>query len=364
MTGRSRPAGHDNSCVSFDLLGARRRALRVARRIPDGAPHVDVEVRRRGDVKQFCQELLADWPEMKITLQLLDSSFQPLRIDDSTTLRRGSLLVWYLWPGEAFEIGAFHHPGGAFQGYYINLIRPPRLESQPWIIDDLYLDVWVPAGGRGVLFDEEELRAAVERGALSDREADGVLELGGRLLEATQRSRWLPSGVRHWPVESVPALRLRRDTPGIFHAARISGRIIAYGLYVMGVVSATSIGFAAFTDAFMIAGAAQQTWKLVILGEALLLAPLALGGLLPATRWPQPTLTDERSLFVATLASGLAVLALNTRAEWSGALLPVYGTLGLFSLIFAVCRWSFDREVPVFALAGVAMTLLALVLLL
>ncbi|WP_420463548.1 DUF402 domain-containing protein [Candidatus Palauibacter sp.] len=350
--------------MGFDLFGARRRALRAARRIPDTAPFVDVGVHRGADIKRFRQELLADGPELKITLQLLDAGFPPVRIDDSTTLRPGSLLMWYLWPGKPFEIGAFHHARGTFQGYYINLIRPPRMESPPWVIEDLYLDVWVPADGRGVLLDEEELRAAVERGEFSAREAGEVRALGGRLLAATRRSRWLPAGVRCWPVEMVPALRLRRDAPGTFHAARISGRIIAYGLYVMGAASATSMGFAAFSDAFLVAGPAQQIWKVAILCEALLLAPFALSGRLPATRWPQPPLLDERSLFVATLASGLAVLGLNSRAEWSEVLLPVYGTLGLFSLIFAVSRCWFDREVPVFALAGVGMTLLALVFLL
>lgn len=352
--------------MGFDLLGARRRALRAARRIPEDAPRVDVEVRRGSDVQRFRQELLADGPKWKITLQVLDARFKPVRIDEATTLRPGSLLIWFLQPGQPFEIGAFYHGRGTFQGYYINLIRPPRLESPPWIIDDLYLDVWLPEGGDGVLLDEDELEAAVARGELTAEEAGEVRELGARLLARSRRRGrppWLPRSVGRSPAESVPALRLRRDAPGTFHAARISGRIIAFGLYLMAAVSATSAGFAAFTDAFLIAGPAQDAWRLTMLGEALLLAPLALGGWLPATRWPQPPLTDERSLFIATLAAGLAVLALSERTEWAGALLPVYATLGLFSLVFAVCRWRFDREVPVFALAGVAMTLVALVLL-
>ncbi|WP_419857315.1 DUF402 domain-containing protein [Candidatus Palauibacter irciniicola] len=352
--------------MGFDLLGARRRALRAARRIPDDAPRVDVEVRRGSHVQRFRQELLADGPGWKVTLQVLDGDFTPVRIDEATTLRAGSLLMWFLRPGQPFEVGAFYHGRGAFQGYYINLIRPPRLQSSPWVIEDLYLDVWLPEGGDGVLLDEDELDAAVARDELSAAEADEVRRIGARLLARSRRPgrpRWLPRGVGRSPAESVPALRLRRDAPGTFHAARISGRIIAFGLYLMAAVSATSAGFAAFTDAFLVAGPAQDAWRLTLLGEALLLAPLALGGWLPATRWPQPPLTDERSLFIATLASGLAVLALSERTEWAGALLPVYATLGLFSLVFAVCRWRFDRKVPVFALAGVAMTLVALAIL-
>lgn len=317
-------------------------------------------------MQRFRQELLADGPKWRITLQILDAGFKPVRIDEATTLRPGSLLMWFLRPGQPFEVGAFYHGRGSFQGYYINLIRPPQLRSSPWVIEDLYLDVWLPEGGGGVLLDEEELDAAVARAELSTEEADEVREIGARLLARSRRPgrpRWLPRSVGRSPAESVPALRLRRDAPGTFHAARISGRIIAFGLYLMAAVSATSAGFAAFTDAFLAAGPAQNAWRLTLLGEALVLAPLALGGWLPATRWPQPPLTDERSLFIATLASGLAVLALSERAEWVGALLPVYATLGLFSMVFAVCRWWFDRKVPVFALAGVAMTLVALAVL-
>lgn len=317
-------------------------------------------------MQRFRQELLADGPGWKITLQILDGDFTPVRIDEATTLRPGSLLMWFLRPGQPFEVGAFYHGRGAFQGYYINLIRPPRLQSSPWIVEDLYLDVWLPEGGDGVLLDEDELDAAVDRAELSAAEADAVRRIGARLLARSRRPgrhRWLPRSVGRSPAESVPALRLRRDAPGTFHAARISGRIIAFGLYLMAAVSATSAGFAAFTDAFLVPGPARDAWRLTVLGEALLLAPLALGGWLPATRWPQPPLADERSLFIATLASGLAVLALSERTEWAGALLPVYATLGLFSLVFAVCRWWFDRKVPVFALAGVAMTLVALAIL-
>jgi len=131
----------------------------------------------------------------------------------------------------------------------------------------------------------------------------------------------------------------------------------------LAAVSATSIGFAWFTDAFIVSGPAQRAWLTTIVVEAVLLLPAALMGKLPATFWPRPQLTDERSLFVATLASGIAVLGLNDRASWAGALLPVYGTLGLFSAIFAGCRLRFDRAFPAFAVAGLLVTLAALVVL-
>lgn len=323
------------------------------------------EVRRGPErLDRFEQELLVDAPDHKISLQVVGPELAPVRIDASTTLDAGALLVWYAWSGEPYEIGAFHDPRDAFLGHYVNVIRPPVFEPGRWRIDDLFVDVWVPAGGEPVLLDADELEDARERGWITGGEAERARRLAEALLERARGRDWPPPLVKRWSPELVPALRRRRDHPGTFQAARLSGRIIAYGLYLMGAVSATSIAFAAFTGAFSGSQAAQRVWAWTLLGEAAALLPLALGGKLPATFWPRPALVDERSLFVATLASGLAVLGLNERAEWTGALLPVYGVLGLFSTVFAVCRIRFDRQVPAFALAGVLVTLAALWILL
>ena len=309
---------------------------------------------------RFGQEPLLDEPDRKISLQIAGPDFPAKRLDESGSIGPGSMLVWYLWGDRDYEVGAFYHPSGTLLGYYVNFVRPPVFEPGRWVIDDLYLDIWVPAGGEPRLLDEDELTAAVAAGSLDEAEADGVREAAARILARIRAGRWQPPELRRWPAEHAGALRLRRDRRGAFHAARISGRVIAFGLYVMGAVSATSIAFAYWTDAFTEPGTAQEVWKLVILAEALILLPLAMSGRLPATFWPRPALVDERSLFIATLASGLAVLSLNQRTEWAGALLPVYGTLGAFSTIFAVCRVAYDRVVPWFALAGMLVTLAAL----
>lgn len=319
------------------------------------------EIRRGPErVDRFEQELLADGPDHKISLQVLGPGFAPVRIDADATLGPGALLVWYVWPGRPYEIGAFHDEDDSFLGHYVNVIRPPEIEPGRWVIDDLFVDVWVPARGEPVVLDLGELREALSRGWVTEEEATGARDLAETFLERIRVGRWPPRLLRRWTPDLVPALRRRRDHPGTFHAARLSGRIIAYGLYLMGAVSATSIAFAAFTGTFSGSDAAQRAWMWTLLGEAVVLLPLALGGKLPATFWPRPALVDERSLFVATLASGLAVLGLNERAEWAGALLPVYAVLGLFSTIFAVCRIRFDRQIPAFALAGVLVTLAAL----
>jgi len=314
-------------------------------------------------VDTFEQEILLDEVDLKITLQVLGRSFPPRAVDATTTLGPDWLLAWYLWPGRGYEVGAFHDAGGVFHGYYVNLIRPATLEGPRWIVDDLFLDVWVPASGPPVVLDRDDLADAVDRGWVSTDEGSRVEALAERLVQRVHSRAWPPAALREWPPDLAAALRLRRDSPGTFHAARLSGRIIAYGLYLMGIVSATSIGFAIFSDAFIVPRAAESIWKGTVLAEAVLLLPVVLLGKLPATFWPRPALTDERSLFVATLASGLAVLTLSDRASWAGALMPVYGVLGLFSAIFAFYRATYDHVVPVFAIGGIIVTLAALAVL-
>ncbi len=326
---------------------------------------MEVEVRRPpGRVDRYRQELLLDEPDLKISLQIQPPDADGVPIPDGLTLGAGSILVWYLFPGRPYEIGAFHRPSGELVGHYVNVIVPVSTSGDRWVIQDLFLDIWIPPGDPPRVLDEEELEAGRRSGWITERTAEGARRACRGVLHRIENGDWPPDAVRRWPVDLIPALRLKRDSRGTYWAAIVTGRVIAYGLYVMGAASATSIGFAAFTDAFVWKGPSQIAWALTLLAEAIALLPLALMGRLPATRWPRPPLTDERSLFVATLASGMAVLALNERATWSGALLPVYGTLGLFSLIFAVCRAWFDRTVPVFALAGLAVTLVALAILL
>lgn len=355
----------------IDLLDARRRGLREARRIPPDAPRVLVDVCRGPDrIDTFEQELLLDEDDLKITLQVLERGFAMSRIDDGTVLGPDWMLVWYLWPERWYEVGAFYDPRGAYRGHYANLIRPPTFAADRWTVDDLFLDVWLPVDGSPVVLDRDELASALRKKWVTPDECDRVEDLARDIVSRANGRKggllapgWPPRAVRQWPADLVPALRVRRDSVGTFHAARVSGRIIAYGLYLMAAVSATSIGFAWFSDALVVSGAAQRLWLMTITVEAALLLPAALGGKLPATFWPRPPLVDERSLFVATLASGIAVLGLNERATWASALLPVYGTLGLFSAIFAVCRIRFDRAIPVFAIAGLLVTLAALVVL-
>lgn len=327
---------------------------------PD-APHVEIVYRRPGGrVERHRQELLHDGDEVKVTLLLRPPGARTL--GGAGELAGGSALLWFTFPGRWHEVAAFHDARGRFLGTYTNLIRPPELSGSVWRIDDLLLDVWLAPRSPPAVLDEDEFQEARRRGRISEDDARRAEEECRSVLARVRRGDWPPDPVRRWPLESVPYLRLRRDAPGTYHAARLAGRVIGYGLYLLGAVSLTSLAFGVW---LMLGGRGPggTGWLATLAAEALILLPLALGGRLPATRWPRPAPTDERTFFLGALASGLAIFVLHDAAAWRGPLAGVYGALALFCLIFAVCRAWFDRKFPAYALAGLlvcALSLLAL----
>ncbi len=329
------------------------------------APTVLVSYRRLpDDLRRFEQELLDDGKVCKISLQVVGRETGSISLGRAAAVEPGGTLLWFVFPGQSYEIAAAHDPDGCLLGFYTSLIRPPEVQSRTWRITDLFLDIWQPADGEAALLDAEELADGVAQGWLDEQEAEQVRDKASEILEACRRNRWPPAVVRRWPLAGVPSLRLRRDEPGTWHAGLIVGRIIAGGIYFFGAATLTSLLFAGFSDAFQ-EGVGLGLWKAVLAVEAAALAVLALAGRLPATRIPYPReALTERTLFIGTLAMGLAVFVNRDSRFWSGSLVGVYGALALFLAIFAVSRIRYDQEAPYLALAGLAVSLIALIILL
>lgn len=336
----------------------------VPSRFP-GAPRVELIYRRLPDrVRTYRQELLLDGPDCKITLLLRPRASEALQVAEGVTLGGGASLLWFTFPGRWHEVAAFHDRHGRLLGHYTNIVRPPRTDGRRWELVDLFLDIWQPRDGPPRVLDEDEFQQARASGWLEEEAAERARGECDRLAKRARAGDWPPSEVTRHPLESVPFLRLRRDSPGTYHASLLSGRVVGYGLYVLGAVSVTSVIFAAFTDAFVTSGRSQTIWLAAVAGGAAALLPLSLLGKLPATRWPRPAPADERTLFIAALAAGLAVLLLDGEDGLRAPLAAVYGVLFVFLTIFAACRAWFDRTVPLIALGGLAVSAFALLLLL
>lgn len=323
-------------------------------------------VRRPPDRRtRHVQELLLDEAELKITLQRRPRTAGPREVADGVVLEPGASLLWFTFPGRPWEVAAFHDRSGRLLGHYTNLVRPPELGPERWRIDDLFLDLWQPAGGGVRLLDADELAEARERGWIAPDEADRVERLGRELLDRARAGDWPPDPVGRWTLEAVPTLRLRRDEPGAYRANLVVGRVVAFGIYFLGAAAVTSLGFALLTDALQAPGPAQRIWAALLGLEAAALLPVALAGRLPATRRVRPReALSESTLFLGAAAATGAVLVAHDSALWRSMLSAVYLALGGFLGTFAVCRVRFERRVPTVALAGLAVCLATLLILL
>lgn len=323
-----------------------------------------VYVRPPDDIRRHRQELLLDEPDLKITLLRRPRRADARTLADGVVLEPGARMLWFTFPGRGYEVAAVHDAGGELQGHYTNVVLPPELGEESWRITDLFLDVWQPVQGPPRVLDRDEFRRAREEGWISEaeaREAEAVCrEIEARAL----RGDWPPEPVRDWPLEAVPSLRLRRDEPGVYYANKVAGRVIAFGIYFLGAVSLTSVGFAAFTDALVHAGTARSAWTALLVGEAAALLAVALAGRLPATRRVRPReAMTESTLLLGAVATSLAVLLVHSSELWHVLVGSVYVALAFFLAVFAVCRLAFDRRTPGLALAGLAVCVAALLVL-
>ena len=316
--------------------------------------------------RRHVQELLLDDEALKVTLQRRPRTAETREVADGVVvLEPGASILWFTFPGRPWEVAAFHDRSDRLLGHYTNLIRPPELGPERWRVDDLFLDLWQPAGGEPRLLDADELTEARERGWIDPDEADRVEELGRELLDRARTGDWPPAPVARWTLETVPTLRLRRDEPGAYRANLVVGRIVAFGIYFLGAASATSLGFVVLTDALQAPGPARWAWAAALALEAVVLLAVALAGRLPATRRVRPReALSEETLFLGAAAATGAVLVAHDSSLWRSMLTAVYLALGSFLGVFAVCRVWFERRVPGLALAGLALCLATLAVLL
>ena len=151
----------------------------------------------------FVQELIHDDGRVKVTLARDVDFDPPLRIRGEVALEQGADAVWFTFPGAWHDIGRFHRADGTFTGTYANVITPCVFQpGGDWETTDLFLDVWIPAGGgEPILLDEEELAEAEGAGALSRARARRARDEGARILEAARAEAWPPTVVREWDLE-------------------------------------------------------------------------------------------------------------------------------------------------------------------
>lgn len=168
---------------------------------------VRIHYRRLPDNEQiFDQRIVLARPDVIVTVTDPMTLPAPMRTDDGRVmLESGSRAVWLTFPGAWHDIGRFHRADGTFTGYYANILTPPRIDGSVWHTTDLFLDVWMPAGGEPALLDEDELEEALGREHIDAETAYRAREEARSLLQKAETGDWPPAVAREWTLERIVA---------------------------------------------------------------------------------------------------------------------------------------------------------------
>lgn len=152
------------------------------------------------------QWLVHDAPDVKVTLATDLALDAPVAVDGQPILEAGSDVVWFTFPGAWHDIGRFHDARGKFTGVYANVLTPVEIgEGHVWHTTDLFLDVWIPAGGEPAILDRDELDEAQERGWVDAATADRAEEEAETLTVWARQGSWPPGVVAAWTRERARA---------------------------------------------------------------------------------------------------------------------------------------------------------------
>ena len=166
----------------------------------------------RGDPIVYDQRLVADRPDVKVLLQESYGG-RDLTVGDAHILPRGAPVIWYVFPGQWHDVGAFHLHDGTLTGWYANICTPVEIDGNNWSSTDLFLDLWMPVGSHPVWLDEDEFQSAVDAGTISDEMTARALEERTRLEAEVRAGGWPPEVVREVDLKTVRGATPRHPPP-------------------------------------------------------------------------------------------------------------------------------------------------------
>ena len=167
---------------------------------------VRIHYQRLPDNEQvFDQRVVLDRDDVIVTVTDPGTIEAPVLVGGRPVLEPGSRAVWFTFPGRWHDVGRFHLADGTFTGIYANILTPPRIEGNVWHTTDLFLDVWLPAGGAVMLLDEDELAEALTHAHIDEDLARRARGEADRLLDLAAAGRWPPPIVREWTLEQILA---------------------------------------------------------------------------------------------------------------------------------------------------------------
>lgn len=154
----------------------------------------------------FTQELVLDRLDCKVTLHHSPPLSDPIRVGDRVVFEPGASIVWFVFPDRWYDLARFHLRDDTFTGFYANLITPPRLEGDTWIMHDLCLDLWLGEEGNCKVLDQDEFDEAVDQRWIDLPTADRARHELERLIDDASAGRWPPAIAREIDLPKARAL--------------------------------------------------------------------------------------------------------------------------------------------------------------
>jgi predicted RNA-binding protein associated with RNAse of E/G family len=194
-TDRSHPLKHA-SCWSFAIT-----VFLIVTRL------IHLEYRRPGKpAMPYHEWLVLDRPDVKVLL-LEPYEGKTVLVGGQPIQDSGAPIVWFVFPERWYDIGRFHLGDERFTGWYTNLCRPPQIEGDRWIGNDLFLDLWQPVRGPSQWLDEDEFEAAVRDRLLDEPTRQRVLNERVLIDLQLREQAWPPAIAQDIDLSQARVLR-------------------------------------------------------------------------------------------------------------------------------------------------------------
>jgi predicted RNA-binding protein associated with RNAse of E/G family len=154
--------------------------------------------------RTFRQTLVEDAGDHVVSFLRAADIEAPVRAGGRVVLEPGAPVVWFTYRGDVWhDVGRFHLRDGTFTGLYANVLTPVRMDGTEWETTDLFLDLWMGAGGEVEVLDRDELEEALRAGWISPALAERALREAETLREAALSGTWPAAHVGEWTLERV-----------------------------------------------------------------------------------------------------------------------------------------------------------------
>jgi predicted RNA-binding protein associated with RNAse of E/G family len=163
---------------------------------------VVIEYHRPGKSRlAYRERLILDRADVKILL--MEAADTALRVEGETVLERGAPIVWFVFPGQGYDVARFHLADRMFTGWYTNLCTPVVFGERQWSMTDLFLDLWLPPTGQPQWLDEDEFEAAAAKGVLTESLVFAARTERTRIDSLLARRAWPPRICKETDLKSL-----------------------------------------------------------------------------------------------------------------------------------------------------------------